>query len=708
MQTTAGNESNRPEHEDQSEQNTPDHPPHRHRRWLAVVQTLTLVTVLLLATYNHALIGAAPEKTTATPWLVESEPFDPVAPCNQGGYYIHTGFDINGNDVLDEGERQDTTSICHGLRGLSGPQGQAGDSGEHAPIQLVSIEAVSPQGSTCPEGGMTMHSGLDLNENDVLEEDEIISQATLCNGIVGRDGDNGTHGLDGTQGAGALVDKVVAPSYICADGFVVRFGVDDGTGQGVANNDVLEVDEVRETLNFCFEPLRSERVTDLLGGTGNSMTTGCDAAVWANGLEGLVFAGNDGTNGCELHLHRPDLNQTTMVVNLHPNGDAMPGRDLGLHAINGGALVLFDATDGANGRQLWVSDGTENGTKALGAVEAVAPRPWADGLLFHSPTNDLLWTNGSDLRTWTALPVWTTAQQQAVVANLSGLSQFGQAWLHTDQDAVWFSASDTSGDVEPYRLDLAGTVTAWSVNAFGSSQLTNLLTVENDVLAAASRGGVKQVLRLHDNGTHAWVTSISPASGDTRLGEGMGLHLIGDNLIFDAETVAGEPRLWTSNLANGITLQLSSSILAPGAQVGVANTGTRLMFDCMTASTGLETCMTDGTPQGSRVVHDLTPGLMSSDVRAIAPVGDGWLVVSDGMINGSAQGVSLWVVEGEAMRPAYNPWTGSGNSSAALTYGQLVVGPTQAWMIAHDGVHGHEWHRWSHGELSDDWIVIRR
>ena len=397
-----------------------------------------------------------------------------------------------------------------------------------------------------------------------------------------------------------------------------------------------------------------------------------------------------------------------MVVNLHPNGDALPGRDLGLHAINGGTLVLFDATDGANGRELWVTDGTENGTKALGPVEAVAPHPWADGLLFRSPTNDLLWTNGSDLRTWTSLPVWTTVQQQAVVANLSGLNQFGQAWLHTDQHAVWFSASDTNGDVEPHRLEVDGTVTAWSVNAFGSSQLANLLSVENDVLAAASRGGVKQVLRLHDNGTHTWVTSIAPASGDTRLGEGMGLHLIGNNLIFDAETVAGEPRLWTSNLANGITLQLSSSILAPGAQVGVANTGTRLMFDCLTASTGLETCMTDGTPQGSRVVHDLTPGLMSSDVRAIASVGDGWLVVSDGMINGSSQGVSLWVVEGEAMRPAYNPWTGSGNSSAALTYGQLVVGPTQAWMIAHDGVHGHEWHRWSHGELSDDWIVIRR
>ena len=118
------------------------------------------------------------------------------------------------------------------------------------------------------------------------------------------------------------------------------------------------------------------------------------------------------------------------------------------------------------------------------------------------------------------------------------------------------------------------------------------------MLAAASRGGVKQVLRLHDNGS----TRGSPRFhriGDTRLGEGMGLHLIGDNLIFDAETVAGEPRCgpatWpTASRCNSVPAFL------PGRQVGVANTGTRLMFDCLTASTGLETCMTDGTPQEAR------------------------------------------------------------------------------------------------------------
>ena len=99
---------------------------------------------------------------------------------------------------------------------------------------------------------------------------------------------------------------------------------------------------------------------------------------------------------------------------------------------------------------------------------------------------------------------------------------------------------------------------------------------------------------------------------------------------------------------------------------------------------------------------------MSSDLRALVAVDEGWLVVSDGTVDSTSQGVALWVVEGEALRPVYNPWPGPSNSSEALTYGELVIGPTQAWMIAHDGVHGHEWHRWSHGELSDDWIILHR
>ena len=65
----------------------PDHesatPQHQHRRWLTVVQSLTLITVLLLSAYNHALLNRTPEGTVATPWLVQSEPFQSEPPLQR-------------------------------------------------------------------------------------------------------------------------------------------------------------------------------------------------------------------------------------------------------------------------------------------------------------------------------------------------------------------------------------------------------------------------------------------------------------------------------------------------------------------------------------------------------------------------------------------------------------------------------------------------
>ena len=91
--------------------------------------------------------------------------------------------------------------------------------------------------------------------------------------------------------------------------------------------------------------------------------------------------------------------------------------------------------------------------------------------------------------------------------------------------------------------------------------------MDNDLVAVGVRGGVKQAIHLHDNGSHTWLTSIAPTSGDTHLGEGMGSHLIGENLVFDAVTTGNE-QLWTTNLANGITLQLSGVMQSPASRRG--------------------------------------------------------------------------------------------------------------------------------------------
>ena len=95
------------------------------------------------------------------------------------------------------------------------------------------------------------------------------------------------------------------------------------------------------------------------------MTTGCDQAVWSEAMSGFFFAANDGVNGCELHVHHPATNTTAMVVDLHPSGDALPGRDLGFSVVDDGERLLFDATDGATARQLWSP-----------TARPRAPKPW--------------------------------------------------------------------------------------------------------------------------------------------------------------------------------------------------------------------------------------------------------------------------------------------------------------------------------------------
>lgn len=686
--------------------------PRQQRRWLTVVQVMALIVALTLALYNNALIEQVDTTSTEAPaLLVSSEGFEGVPPCNEGGVRLHTGLDLNANNILDATETQATTVLCNGLRGLSGPQGQPGTSGQDAFLQLLEHEVLPLGHETCPTGGTAMHSGLDVNGNGTLEEDEATSSVVVCNGSVGTNGFNGLDGMDGvngTTGHSALVDKVPAPTYLCLDGFLVRFGVDDGQGTAVAGNGLLEDEEVHETLNFCFEPLRSERITDVFENAGNSMNEGCDAAVWSENHLGLLLAANDGTNGCELYRYSPLTNATTMVTDLHPNGDGMPGKDLGFLLVEQTNLVLFDATDGVNGRQLWVTDGSEAGTRVLGQIELAPPVPWFEGYLFFSPSANWLWTNGSDLRAWHEHPAWNASTQTAAQALLAPLSQPGQAWMVGTEHGLWFTASDATGDVEPYRLANDGSLQTWDVNPVGSIQLTDALADGEDLIAVAMRGTAKQLLHLSTNGSVNWLTAIAPSTGDTHLGEGMGLHRIGDNLVYDAVVSANEARLWTTNLANGITVQLSAELLAPGAQVGVANTGDRLLFDCITVSRGTEVCVTDATPLGTKVLHDLTPGVVSSDIRGLVAIEDGFAFMSDGVVEGTPVGVSLWVIEGEAMRLALNPWPGSSNSSGAVTYGNLVVGPSQLYFIANDGSSGHEWFRWSHGELSDDWIVIAR
>ena len=116
----------------------------------------------------------------------------------------------------------------------------------------------------------------------------------------------------------------------------------------------------------------------------------------------LVSAGSNGANGCELWTMA--TLDSTSLVDINPTGDSIPGLWLGMTKIgNDDALIFFDADDGINGRELWISDGTNSGTQRItsygGSGDGLTSNSkivkWMEGVVFTNANDDFIWSNGT-------------------------------------------------------------------------------------------------------------------------------------------------------------------------------------------------------------------------------------------------------------------------------------------------------------------------
>ncbi len=88
---------------------------------------------------------------------------------------------------------------------------------------------------------------------------------------------------------------------------------------------------------------------------------------WMTPLRGrLFFVADDGVHGRELWVTNPSDNSTHMVKDIVPG----PGSPVIQHLTAMGRVLLFSATDGVNGVEIWQSDGTEEGTVMLQNIAA--------------------------------------------------------------------------------------------------------------------------------------------------------------------------------------------------------------------------------------------------------------------------------------------------------------------------------------------------
>ena len=689
--------------------------PSKKSKILTVIQVLSIIIALILSSYalillNDLQLSQGKDGQDAVETLVRSEGREADMICTEGGSDIFIGTDFNQNGILEDVEISSTTKICHGKEGLSGPQGANGISGEigdNGSSSLVRTVMIYVGNTTCPEGGLAIYSGVDINENDYLDDEEFATVNELCDGRIGADGDGGGNG------APALVKKETPPSNVCPVGFILRFGIDDGTGNSTAFDGILSDDEVDEELKVCSTPLTAERISNAAPNVNDGITANCDAMHWNEEMSKTIFAAYSPLDGCELWVTEGMMETTTMLVDINSAGDSLPGNALGFTSVvsEQGEFIFFDADDGINGRELWVSDGTAIGTHIVedifvqNSIDANSKLvPFAQGVVFTTTSNTIHWANSTSVVELSEIPAFDNSAQQILNSSMSMLSANTFSIVNGDADNLWFIAKDSNGDVEPYQLSLSGQLTAYDVNPNGNSLAGSSEIIEQGLVVVATANSGRQ-LALLSSGNITWLTSLmdtSTGNWPTNVGTGLGLHSLFSKIIFDAQTTGVNPTLWSYDFNNGMTTSLSTDIVIPGERTDAVVNGGKIFFDCVTATFGSELCSSDGTIDGTVVATDLSSGVVDSDVRHISVIGDDIVFIA----SSDDSGFALWSIDSSGeIQLQFDPYQGLGNNSDSGQYGHMIVSDTQVIFVAQDGINGNELYAWTHLQLTDDWLI---
>ncbi len=115
----------------------------------------------------------------------------------------------------------------------------------------------------------------------------------------------------------------------------------------------------------------------------------------------IFFTAHDGTNGLELWKTDGTADGTSMVKDINPNGDSQPRLTYDQSVFIDG-ILYFSADDGTNGRELWKTDGTADGTSIvkdiyLGGNANIGKVVNMDGTIYFVGTDGTNVTNGREL-----------------------------------------------------------------------------------------------------------------------------------------------------------------------------------------------------------------------------------------------------------------------------------------------------------------------
>ncbi|HGY91955.1 MAG TPA: HYR domain-containing protein, partial [Planctomycetes bacterium] len=360
-------------------------------------------------------------------------------------------------------------------------------------------------------------------------------------------------------------------------------------------------------------------------------------------LDGLlVFSASDGVQGEELWASDGTAAGTVLVADIRSGADG--SQPSGLAVRNG--ILWFSADDGVDGREPWVSDGTAGGTHLVQDVFAGASSNPAEltpsgGQVFFQALEDM-----------TGIELWhtdgTPAGTQLVSDIRPGFLGSGPTELHDLGGALVFSAFADPIGVEPWISDgtTGGTAPLIDLNPGSGGSFPRFFTAFNGGLMFQATDGVTGSELWFTDGTASGTTLVRDIIPGASGGAPRGFVTVGSQLFFSATEVLFGEELWVSDGTGSGTVRVAdirAGFSGSSPADGVALNGI-FAFTADDGVNGRELWVSDGTAGGTSLVLDIRPGPLGSDPQDLTVAG-GVLYFS---ADDGTHGRELWVSDGTA------------------------------------------------------------
>ncbi|OJJ20530.1 hypothetical protein BKI52_18930 [marine bacterium AO1-C] len=361
----------------------------------------------------------------------------------------------------------------------------------------------------------------------------------------------------------------------------------------------------------------------------------------------LFFVASDATNGAELWITDGTEAGTKLLKNINGSSTGSLGNTVFSYDFmwNAGGRLVFVADDGSNGKELWVSDGTEAGTQLLkdirpGQQESVIQnvKVFNNQLFFQA--ND--GTHGSEVWLSNGTQTGTKLLKDITSQPIGSFSKTSHRLIKYN-NKIYFTANDDLKGQELWVTDGTdvGTQLFKDINPGSSNSAPQYFTVFKSKLYFYANGPSNQTGLWETDGTQANTRFITTVyiSGS--------IVVVGDHMFFRAFDGTHGNELWISDGTSAGTRLVKDT--QPGTLDGLppfkplASFKGQLVFVANDGTHGNELWISDGTDAGTTLLKDINPGSVGSAIPS------GFTLFNDQLFffaTSATEGSELWTTDG--------------------------------------------------------------